>query len=89
MKRTFTLSRAQEIGQALGIDFSKVNAEEFRMGLAVELEHGTADPLTDVTHDDLMLTGKIAWAHLREFPDYYTRLAKLEAEADQYWTAHR
>ena len=89
MQRTFTLSRAQEIGQALGIDFSQVNSEEFRMGLAVELEHGSVDPLTDVTHDDLMLTGKIAWAHLREIPDYYTRLAKLESEADQFWSAHR
>jgi hypothetical protein len=36
-----------------------------------------------------MLTGKIAWAHLREFPDYYTRLARMEAEADQYWAARR
>jgi hypothetical protein len=89
MKHTFTLSRAREIGEALGIDFSQVDAEEFRMGLAVELEHGTADPSTNVTNDDLMLTGKIAWAHLREFPDYYTRLARLEAEADQYWSARR
>lgn len=89
MKQAFTLSRANEIGTALGIDFSEVNAEEFRMGLSVELEHGTADPRTNVTNDDIMLTGKIAWAHLREFPDYYTRLAKMEAEADQYWAARR
>ncbi|HEX5818302.1 MAG TPA: DUF5661 family protein [Gemmatimonadales bacterium] len=89
MKHAFTLSRANEIGTALGIDFSEVNAEEFRMGLSVELEHGTADPRTNVTNDDILLTGKIAWAHLREFPDYYTRLAKMEAEADQYWAARR
>lgn len=55
------------------------------MGLLVELEHGTRDPETNVTSDDLSQTGKIALAHLREFPDYYTRLAGLEAEADTYW----
>ena len=58
------------------------------MGLEVELEHGTWDPETDVSGDDEMTTGKIAWAHLNEFPDYYTRLAKMEAEAEQYWSEH-
>jgi len=52
------------------------------MGLEVELEHGTRDPETNVTGDDPILTGKIALAHLREFPDYYTRLAVMEAEAE-------
>jgi len=55
------------------------------MGLEVELEHGTQDPVTNVTNDDEMTTGKIAWAHLNEFPDYYTRLAEMEAEAERYW----
>jgi hypothetical protein len=58
------------------------------MGLAVELEHGRRDPLTDVSDDDEIMTGKIAWAHLNEFPDYYTRLAKMEAEAERYWADH-
>jgi hypothetical protein len=52
------------------------------MGLEVELEHGLRDPRTNVTGDDPILTGKIAWAHLNEFPDYYTRLAKMEREAE-------
>jgi hypothetical protein len=88
-KRVFTPEEAMEIGNKLGIQWAKVNSEEFRRGLEVELEHGARDPQTNVTGDDLQLTGKIAWAHLKEFPDYYTRLDKLEAEADAYWTGMR
>jgi hypothetical protein len=54
------------------------------MGLLVELEHGAHDPETNITNDDMRLTGKIARAHLKEFPDYYTRLAALEVDADSY-----
>jgi hypothetical protein len=60
--------------------------EEFRCGLAVELEHGRSDPATNVTDDDEEMTGRIARAHLNEFPDYYTRLAKMEADAERYWS---
>jgi len=67
------------------VDWDLVDLEQLRMGLLVELEHGTRDPETNVTNDDTGLTGKIALAHLNEFPDYYTRLAKMEAEADTYW----
>jgi len=84
-KKTFITDEATEIGRRLGIDWTKWNIEQFRMGLDVELEHGTADPDTNVTNDDPMMTGKIALAHLNEFPDYYTRLAKLEKEADEFW----
>ncbi len=76
---------AKRIGDRLGIDWGEIDLSEFRVGLRVELEHGTRDSQTDVTGDDEILTGKIALAHLREFPDYYTRLEKLEAEADEYW----
>lgn len=88
-KRTFTLDQAKDIGAALGVDWLQVNQNEFRRGLEVELEHGARDPETNVTGDDLQLTGKIAWAHLKEFPDYYTRLDKLEAEAEAYWAQAR
>jgi len=74
---------ARRIGDSLGIDWSHVALEQFRRGLLVELEHGTKDPETNVTNDDMILTGKIALAHLKEFPDYYTRLAALEADADK------
>ena len=79
----FSPDEARRIGDSLGIDWSYVDLEQFRMGLLVELEHGTRDPETNVTNDDLSLTGKIALAHLKEFPDYYTRLAALEADADK------
>lgn len=86
-KREFTAEEAKRIGDALSIDWTKVRLDEFRAGLSVELEHGSRDPQTNVTNDDEIVTGKIALAHLREFPDYYTRLAQLEKEADEYWAS--
>ena len=80
----FTSEEAKRIGDTLGIDWGKFDVEQFRMGLHVELEHGQRDPATDVTHDDPIITGKIALAHLNEFPDYYTRLAIMEQEAERY-----
>lgn len=83
--KSFTTEEAEEIGRQLGISFESFDVEQFRMGLDVELEHGKADPATDITHDDALATGKIALAHLNEFPDYYTRLEKMEAEAENFW----
>lgn len=85
-KITFTTEEAIEIAKQLNIDFSKFNIEQFRMGLDVELEHGRKCVITNVTNDDPIMTGKITLAHLNEFPDYYTRLTKLEEEAEQYWS---
>ncbi len=81
-KKHFTAEEARKIGEALGIDWSKFDVEQYRMGLDVELEHGLTDPDTNVTGDDPMITGKIALAHLNEFADYYTRLEKMEREAE-------
>lgn len=81
----FTPEQAKEVGEALGIDWSKWDVEQFRRGMDVELEHGTEDPHTNVTNDDPVMTGKIALAHLNEFPDYYTRLDKMEEEAHAVW----
>ena len=80
---TFTTEDARRIGTQIGIDWktSPFDVDEFSSGLAVELEHGSHDPETDVTHDDPVTTGKIAWAHLKEFPDYYTRLEQMEEAA--------
>lgn len=82
--REFTEEEARAIGERVGIDWAArdVDLEQFRLGLAVELEHGSHDPLTDVTHDDEVITGKIALAHLREIGDYYSRLAAMEREAE-------
>jgi hypothetical protein len=76
---------AKQIGDDLGINWNEINLEEFTRGLNVEFEHGTRYPETNVTNNDKSLTGKIAWAHLKEFPDYYTRLDKMEKEAETYW----
>jgi hypothetical protein len=88
-KQKISTEKARSIGTQLGLDWTRIDLEQFRQGLEVEFEHGAHDPETDVTGDDLALTGKIAWAHLKEFPDYYTRLDKLEAEADAYWASRR
>jgi hypothetical protein len=88
-KRRISAEEAQQVGSKLGLDWKQIELEQFRRGLEVELEHGARDPQTNVTNDDLMLTGKIALAHLKEFADYYTRLDKLEAEADAYWASRR
>lgn len=82
MKKSFTAEEAKMIGEQLGIDWSKFDVEQFRMGMDVELEHGTENPVTNVTNDDPLMTGKIALAHLNELPDYYTRLAKMEEEGE-------
>jgi len=79
--KTFTTDEARAIGDKINIDWNTYNIEEFRMGLEVELEHGSQDLQTDVTGDDEVMTGKIALAHLKEISDYYTRLKKMEAEA--------
>ncbi|MDP3052981.1 MAG: DUF5661 family protein [bacterium] len=81
----FSAEEAKKIGEALGIDWSEFDVEQFQMGMDVELEHGTRSPKTNVTDDEPMMTGKIALAHLNEFADYYTRLAAMEKEADGYW----
>lgn len=75
---------AAAIAAAIGIDFAHepFDLDQFVMGVNVELEHGTRDPSTNVTNDDPVMTGKIALAHLREIPDYYTRLAEMEKAAD-------
>jgi hypothetical protein len=88
-KRVFTTEQAKKIGEKLGITWDKYDVEQFRMGMDVELEHGRRDPHTNVTDDDPLITGKIALAHLNEFPDYYTRLEKMEEEADAYWAEQK
>ncbi len=85
---SFSTQQAKSIGETIGVDWqtSRFDIEQFRMGLEVELEHGCRDPETNVSDDDELTTGKIARAHLNEFPDYYTRLAEMEAEAERYWS---
>jgi hypothetical protein len=84
-RKGFTAEEAKTIGEKLGLDWSKFDVEQYRMGLEVELEHGLISPETNVTDDDKLTTGKIALAHLKEYPDYYTRLKAMEKEAEKYW----
>lgn len=83
MGKTFTTEEAKAIGAKIGIDFANFNIEQFRRGLEVESEHGSQwGEETNVTKDDPEITGRIVWAHLKEISDYYTRLDKMEAEAE-------
>ncbi|MBP1661133.1 MAG: hypothetical protein H6P95_2325 [Candidatus Aminicenantes bacterium] len=84
-KKRFSLSEARKIGKDLGLSWRKVDLAQFHRGLNVELEHGTRNLVTNVTDDDPILTARIALAHLAEFPDYYTRLDKMEKAAEKYW----
>lgn len=86
-KRT-TPDEAKRIGNQIGVDWTRFDLEQFRQGMDVEYEHGTRDPQTDVTHDDPILTGKIALAHMKEFPDYYKRLKAMEEEAARELASH-
>lgn len=90
-KPHFTPEEAKNVGTRIGIDWqvSPFDIEQFRMGMDVELEHGTCDSQTNVTNDDPLPTGKIALAHLKEFPDYYTRLDEMEKKGEAAWDAKK
>ena len=83
--RRTTSEEARRVGDEIGVDWGRFDLEQFRFGMDVEFEHGSHDPQTDVTGDDPVLTGKIALAHMKEFPDYYERLERMEAEAERDW----
>ena len=80
-----SIEEAQRVGDEIGVDWQRFDLEQFRAGMDVEYEHGRRDPQTDVTGDDAIVTGKIALAHMKEFPDYYQRLERMEAEAGRDW----
>jgi len=84
--KKFTAEEARAIGDQLGIAWDKFDVDQFKRGMDVELEHGLVNSYTNVTNDDPLLTGKIALAHLNEYPDYYDRLDQMEAEAEIYWS---
>ena len=84
-KKKFTKEEAEMIGNKLKIKWGRFNVDQFRKGITVELEHGKRNAITNVSNDDPLITGKIALAHLNEFPDYYSRLEKMEKEAEDFW----
>ena len=68
----------KELGKKLNIDFKKIPIKEFKMGMKVELEHGSRNKRTNVTNNDPVKTAKIALAHLEEDPHYYKKLSIME-----------
>ncbi len=84
-KRYYTQEQVKVVGEQLGVDWSRFDVEQFRKGMDIEMEHGLVDPDTNVSNDDPVTTGKIALAHLNEFPDYYDRLEEMEEEAEKFW----
>ena len=83
--RSYTRTDAKRIGDSLNIDWKKIELEQFRIGMDVELEHGIVNMETNITDDDSILTAKIALAHLAEYPDYYSRLMQMEKDAEDFW----
>jgi hypothetical protein len=79
--KEFTIREAVELAKQLGVNFNTVcfTPEEFLDGLYVELEHGTVNPVTNVTNDDGLATAKIALAHLNENDLYYDKNIGLRA----------
>jgi hypothetical protein len=90
-RKRFSAQQARRFGSEIGIDWNaaRFDVEQFQIGMDVELEHGLHDPATNVTDDDPHVTARIALAHLNEFPDYYTRLERMEEEAKRDWATRR
>lgn len=84
-ERRTSLEEARRVGDEIGVDWDRFELEQFRAGMDVEYEHGSHDRQTDVTGDDPVITGKIALAHMKEFPDYYVRLERMEQQAERDW----
>ncbi len=75
-------AEAAKILKIVNVEKMKIPLEDFRIGLEVELEHGTRFPDANVTNNHPLLTGKIVLAHLKETMDYYRRIDVAEIEGD-------
>ena len=75
----FKLKDILKVANELEIDFTKFSLSDFITGINIELEHGLINPQTNVTNNNLLMTAKIALAHLNEFPDYYNKEYGLPA----------
>lgn len=78
----FSMQEVLSAARILGVKFDKFSIDDLMTGIDIELEHGTISPKTNVTNDDLIMTMKIALAHLNEFPDYYNKSYGLPALED-------
>lgn len=84
-RKQISSEEAQRIGESLHLDWDRIDLEQFRQGLMGEVDQANMDPETGRTYDSILLSGKLVVAHMQEFPDYFTRLEKLKAEADEHW----
>ena len=82
-RKRISLEEARRVGEALYIDWGQVDLEEFRQGLMGH-HRAVIDPESGHTYEAVLHTGKVVLEHAQEIPDYYSRLAKLEAEVDDY-----
>ncbi len=69
----YNIEDAIAISKILNLNFNNFSLEDFLEGINIELEHGLINPSTNITNDDLLLTAKIALAHLNEYPNYYNQ----------------
>ena len=88
-RKQISSDEAKRIGESLHIDWDQVDLEQFRQGLMGNHKPGGMDPETGPAYDGVLLAGQIVLAHVQEFPDYFTRLAKLKSEADEYQARRR
>ena len=75
----YSINDVLKVAKILNIDFTKFSLNDFITGINIEFEHGLINPLTNVTNNDLLMTAKIALAHLNEYPDYYNKNYGLPA----------
>jgi hypothetical protein len=88
-RKQISSDEAKRIGDSLYIDWDQVDLEQFRQGLMGNHRQRAIDPETGLTYDGVLLTGQAVLAHMQEFPDYFTRLAKLKAEVHEYQAGRR
>lgn len=88
-RKQISSEEAQRIGESLHLDWDRIDLEQFRQGLMGDVDEGNMDPETGRTYDSVLLSGKLVVAHMQEFPDYFTRLEKLKAEADRHRAQRR
>jgi hypothetical protein len=88
-RKQISPTEAKRIGEALHIDWDRVDLEQFRQGLMGKQPQQNMDPETARTYDGVLQTGQVVLAHMEEFPDYFTRLEKLRSEADEYRASSR
>jgi len=77
-RKPITLEDARCIGESLYIDWDQVDLVQFRWELTGNNRASARAPVSDPAFVKVVLT------HIKEFPDYFTRLSKLKVEVDEY-----